>query len=134
MAGVQDRLDDSPGELIFVQGAHQLRDGPAAAHAGGELNEEPGTGLMDLVHKDLQLLKHFGILPQPLAPEGVPQGGNAGDDQAHVVVGPLQEELGCLLIKTAARQLEPAEQAGAAHGAHDDAVFDLHIADFPGGK
>ena len=43
-------------------------------------------------------------------------------------------ELGCFLVEAAAGELKPAEQRGAAHGTHDDAVLDLHIADLPGGK
>ena len=89
---------------------------------------------MDLIHKFLQSLKHLGILPQPLAPEGIPQRRNAGDDQADIVLGTLQEQLGSLLVKAAAGELKLAEQGSTAHGAHDDTVFDFHVADFPGGK
>ena len=112
MAGIDDGLDDGPGQLILVQGAHQFGDGPAAAHAGGKLDEQLGTGLVDLVHEDLQFFEHPGILPEPLAPDGIPDGSDAGDDQADIVVGPLQEELGCFLVKMTAAQLEPAEQGG----------------------
>ena len=134
MAGIDNGLNDSPGDLILVQGANQLGDGPGAAHTGGELDEKLGTGLMDLIHKYLQFFKHLGILPQPFAPEGIPQGGNTGDDQAHVVLCSLQEQLGGLLVKAAAGQLKPTKQGSSAHGAHDNAVFNLHIADLPGGK
>ena len=107
---------------------------PAAAHAGGELDEELCAGLVELVHEELQLLEHLGILPQPLAPDGVPQGRNTGDNETDVVPCPLQEELRRLLVELTAGQLKPAKEARAAHGAHDDAVFDLNIPDLPGGK
>ena len=134
MAGIDDRLDQSTGKLILMQRSYQFGDCPGTAHAGGQLDEELGTGLMDLIHKLLQFLKHLGILPQPLAPEGIPQRGNTGDDQANIVLGALQKQLGGLLVKATAGELKPAELAGAAHGAHDDAVLDLHIANLPRGK
>ena len=96
--------------------------------------EDVDTCFMDFIHKLLKLFKHFRILPKPFAPEGIPQGGNAGNDQTHIVLGSLQEELGCFLVKMTAAQFKPTEEAGAAHGTHDDAVFDLHITHFPGGK
>ena len=49
-------------------------------------------------------------------------------------LGTLQEQLGSFLIELTAGELEPTEQAGTAHGAHDNAVLDLHIAYLPGGK
>ena len=112
----------------------KLCNRPGATHTCGKLDKELCTGLMNLVHKDLQLLEHLGILPEPFAPDSIPQRRNAGDDQTNVIVGPLQKQLGCFLIEMAAAQLEPAEQRGATHGTHDDAVLDLHIADLPGGK
>ena len=51
-----------------------------------------------------------------------------------LVVGTLKEKLGGFLVKLAAGKLKPAKQRGSAHRAHDDAVFDFHIANFPGGK
>ena len=134
MGGVDDRLDDGTGEFVLVQRADHFGNCPAAAHARRQLNEELCTGLMDFIHKHLQFLEHLRILPQPFAPEGVPQGRNAGDDQTHVVVGPLQKQLGRLLVKATAGQLKPAEEGCTAHGAHDNAVFDLHVANLPWGK
>ena len=89
---------------------------------------------MNLVHKLLEVLKHLGVLPQPLAPEGVAQRGDAGDDQTHVVLGTLQEEGRRLLIKLTAGELKLAEERSAAHGTEDDAVFDFHVADLPRGE
>ena len=134
MGGIEDGLHNGAGKLILMEGANQLRNGPAAAHTCRQLHEELGTRLMDLLHKDLQLVEHLGILPQPLAPEGITQGRNAGDDETHVVLGTLQKEVCRLLIEVAATQLEPAEQGRAAHGTHDNAVFDLHVAHLPRGK
>ena len=109
-------------------------NGPAATHAGGELDKELCTGFMDLIHKFLQFLKHLGVLPQPATPDGITQRRNSGDDQSHIVVSALKKELGCLLIKLAAGQLKPAEQRCATHRTQNNAVLDLHIADLPGGK
>ena len=132
--GVQNGLHDGTGDLIFVQRANQLGDGPGTSHAGGQLDEQLGTGFVDLLHEFLQILEHLGVLPQPFAPEGIPQRGDAGDDQTHVVVGPLQKQLCGLFVEFTAGQLKPAEQGSAAHGAHDDTVFDFYIAHLPRGE
>ena len=134
MAGVQNGLQDGSGELILVQRSNQFGNCPAAAHAGSQLDEELGTGLMDLVHEFLQLVEHLGILPQPLAPEGIPQRGNTGDDQANIILSPFLKQLCSFLVKLTAGKLKPTEEGSATHGAHDNTVLDLHIADFPGGK
>ena len=134
VAGIQNGLENSTGQLVLVQGAHQFGDGPAAAHAGGQLHKQLGSGLVDLVHEFLQVVEHLFILPQPLAPEGIAQGGDAGNDQTDVVIGTLDKKLSCLFVELAAGQFKPAEQRCAAHGAHDDAVFDFNIAYFPRGK
>ena len=131
VAGIQHRLDQRTGQLVFVQGSHQVSNRPGATHACGQLNEQLGTRLMDFLHKFLKILKHLGVLPQILAPEGIAHGCDAGDDQTHVVVGSLQKQLGGLLVKMAACQLKPTEQRRAAHGAHDNAVFDFDVADLP---
>ena len=110
---------------------HQLGDCPGATHTGRELDKELCTGLVDLVHKFLEILEHLFVLPEPLAPEGVTQRGDTGDDQTDVVVGSFQEELGRFLVKVASRQLKPAKEGSATHGAHDNAVFDLNVTNFP---
>ena len=133
-AGVDDRPHQGAQHLVLVYRSQLVGDGPAAAHSGGELNKELGPGFVDLIHKHLQVIKHLFILPQPFPPEGIPQGGNAGNDQAHVVLRPLQEKGGGLLIKFAAGQFKPTKQGGTAHGTQHNAVLDLHIADLPGGK
>jgi len=134
VAGVNDGLDQGAGELVLVQGAHQLGDGPGAAHTCGQLDEELGAGLVDLLHKDTEIVEHLLVLPEPLAPEGVAEGGNAGDDQANVVLCALEEEFCGFPVKLAAGELEPAEEGSAPHGTEDNAVFDFHIADLPRGK
>ena len=129
--GIQHGLDQRAGQLVLVQRCYQLGDCPGAAHACGQLNEQLCSRFMDLVHKLLELLEHLGILVQILAPEGITNGRDTGDDQTDVVLRALQKQLGSLLVKVAARQLKPTEQRSAAHGAHDDTVFDLDVANLP---
>ncbi|MBO7177306.1 MAG: NAD(P)-binding protein, partial [Clostridia bacterium] len=131
MRGIDDRLDQSAGEFILVQRSHQLGDRPRATHARSQLNEQLCPASMDFFHKYLEFLKHFRILPKPLPPKSVSQRGNAGNDQTDIVFGSLQKQRRCFLIEMASAKLKPAKKRGAAHGAHDNAVFDLHIADFP---
>ena len=134
VAGVKDGFHNCTGELILMQRANQLRDCPAAAHTSGQLDKELGTGLMNFFHEFSQILKHLGVLPQPLAPEGISQGCDAGDNQTNIIVCTLQEQLCCLFIEMTAAQFKPTKEAGAAHGTHNNAVLDLYIADLPGGK
>ena len=134
MAGIDNGFHQRPGEFILVQRSNQFGDGPASAHTGGQLDEQLSAGFMDLVHKDLQFFEHLGVLPQPLTPECVTQRCDTGDDQAYIVICSFQKQLSSFLIKSAAGQLKPAEEGSATHGTHDDAVFDFHIANFPGGK
>ena len=130
--GVHDGLGQGAQRLVAQQNAQLVGDGKAAAKTSGKLHEQLGAGGMDLLHVGLQLLEHARVLIQPPAADGVPQRGDAGDDQAHVVVGDVQKELRRHLVEVVG--FHPAEQRGAAHGAHHDAVFHLHIADFPGGE
>ena len=48
--------------------------------------------------------------------------------------GTLKEKLGCFLVEMASRKLKPTEKRGATHRAHNYAVFNFHVADFPGRK
>ena len=91
VGGVQDRLEQSTCELVLVQRSHQLGDGPGSPHTGSQLYKQFRARLMNLVHKDFQFLEHLRILPEPFAPERIPQGSNAGDDQADVVIGSFQK-------------------------------------------
>ena len=134
VAGIKDGLDKRTGKFVLMQGTNKFGNCPASAHTGSQLDEELGAGLMDFIHEDLQFFKHLGILPQPLTPEDITQGCNAGNDQSDIVVGALQKQLCCLFIEAAAGQFEPAEQGGTAHGAHDNAILNLNIANFPRGK
>ena len=134
VVSIDDGLGEAAQEFVLVDRGYHVGDRPAAAHAGGELDEKLGAGLVDLVHELLQFLEHLGVLPQPAAPEGVPEGSDAGDDQAHVVFRSFKEEVGGLFVEFTAGQLEPAEQGRAAHGAQDDAVLDLYVAHLPGGE
>ena len=134
VAGVQDRFEQCPGEFILMQRSDQFCDGPATAHTSGKLHKQLGTGLMDLVHKLLQILKHLRILPKPLAPEGITQRCNTGNDQAYIVLRPLQEEFSSFLIKFTAGQFKPTEKRCTTHGAHHDSVFNFYITNLPRSK
>ena len=57
---------------------------------------------------------------------------HAGQDQADAVLRAVKQEVCRFLIEVAG--LHPAEQGCAAHGALDDAVLDLNVADLPGRK
>ena len=132
VVGVQDGFGQHPQHRVFVQRQHLVRNAPGPAHAGGELHEQLGAGGVDLLHIRFQFPEHLFVLVQPPPADGIPDGGDAGNDQAHVVARPLQKEGGGLLVEVVG--FHPAEQRGAAHGAEHDAVLDLHIADLPGGK
>ena len=134
VGGVENRLEQSPRELILMQRCNQLGDCPGTAHTGGQLDEQLGARLVDLVHELLQFFEHFRILPEPLTPECVSQRCDSGDNQTNVVVGSFKKELCRFLIEMAAGKLEPAEEGSAAHRAHDDTVLDFHVADFPRGE
>ena len=87
---------------------------------------------MELGHPGGQFLEHGLVLPQPAAAHGVAHTLHAGQDQANAVLCTLEQEVCGFLIEVAG--LQPAEQGSAAHGALDNAVLDLYIADFEGGK
>ena len=134
VARVNDRLNDSTGKFVLVKRSNKLGDRPGATHSGSELNKELRTGLMYLVHKDLELLKHLRILPEPLAPEGVAQRRDSGNDETYVVSGTLEEKLCRLTVEMTARELKPTEKRRATHRAHNDAVLDLNVTDLPRSK
>ena len=129
--GVDYRLNNGSRKFVLVQRRDKLGDRPRASHTRRKLNKELSAGLVDLVHKDLQILEHLFVLPKPFAPKGVAQGGNSGDNKSNVVVCSLKEELCRLLVKATARKLKPTEERRTAHRAHYDSVFDLHVADLP---
>ena len=129
--GVDNRLDKFADNLILVKLTYKVGDSPRASHTCGELDEELCAGLVDLVHEDLKLLEHLGVLPEPLAPEGVAKRRDAGDDKTYVVIRSLEEELCSLFIKAAAGKLKPAEKRGTAHRAHYNSVFNLYVTYFP---
>ena len=132
IVGIQNGLDQGAQHGVLVQGQHLVGNAPGPAHTRGDLHKQLGAGLVDLFHVGFQFPEHLFVLVKPPAADGVPDGGNAGDDQAHIVAGPLQEEVGRFFVKMV--WLHPAEQRGAAHGAEDDPVLDLYLADLPGGK
>ena len=63
---------------------------------------------------------------------GVADTLHAGEDKAYALLGSLEQEVSSFLIEVAG--LEPAKQGSAAHGALDNAVLDLYIADLERGK
>ena len=87
---------------------------------------------MELRQPLRQILEHLLVLVEPAPAHGVADALHTRQHQAHVVLGAVQDVVGGLLIETA--RLHPAEQGRAAHGALHNAVFDLHIADLPGGE
>ena len=89
MTRVNNGLDECSCELIFVKGCYELGDSPGASHTCGKLDEDLSSCFMDLVHKFLKLFKHFGILPEPFAPEGVAKGSDTGNDKTNIIVGAL---------------------------------------------
>ena len=131
VACVKHGLYERSCEFIFMKGSDELGDSPGASHTRGELNEQLCSRLMYLVHKGLQLLKHLGILPEPLAPEGVAQRRDTGDNKTYVVVGAFKEKLCGFLVKVRTAKLKPTEQRRAAHRAHNDTVLDLNVSDLP---
>ena len=132
---VDDGADDLVEEVVLGQHRHPAVDRHGAAHAGGELDEELCTGLVELDHVLLELLEHLVVLVQPLTAgdtQRIADALHAGQDQAHAVLCAVEQEVSCFLVKVV--RLHPAEQGRAAHGALDNAVFHLDIADLPGGE
>ena len=132
--GVYDRLDEHSCKFILMERRNQLCYRPGASHSCGKLNEKLCSRLMYLVHKDLKLLEHLLVLPEPLSPEGVAQRRDAGNYKSYVVIRSLKEELCSFLIEVAARKLKPTEKRGAAHRTHNYSVLYLYVADLPRGK
>ena len=131
---VNDGLDQRAREFVFVERSNQFRDRPGTAHTRSQLNEELRARLMDLIHEFLQVLEHLRILPEPFAEEGIAQRCDTGDDQTNVVVCSFKEKLSSFLVEMATSDLKPTEKRRTAHGAHNDAVLDLHVTDLPGCK
>ena len=132
---VHNGAGDLVEQVALGQGGHPAVDGHGAAHTGGQLNEQLCSGLVELHHVLLQFLEHLVVLVQPLSArdaQRVTDTLHAGQDQAHTVLCSVEQEVGRLLVEVVG--FHPAEQRGAAHGALDKAVFDLHIADLPRGK
>ena len=129
-------IHDGAGQLadyrvIETQTDH-IGDGHRAAAAGGQLDEQLRAGLMELLHVLLQGLVDALVLIKPAVAHDVAHPLHSGEHQADAVSGLLEQEVSGFLIKVAG--LHPAEERGAAHRAHDYAVLDLDIADFPGCK
>ena len=132
---VHDGAGDLVEDVVLGQLRHPAVDGHGAAHAGGELDEQLCARLMELDHVLFELLEHLVVLVQPLTAgdaQRVADALHAGQDQAHAVLCAVEQEVSCFLVEVV--RLHPAEQGRAAHGTLHDAVFDLHIADLPGGE
>jgi len=79
-----------------------------------------------------QFLEHLLILVQPMSAgdtQSVANALHAGQDQANAVLRSVEQMVSSLLIEMAG--LKPAKQRRAAHGALNDAVLDLYIANLP---
>ena len=108
---------------------HDVVDGERSSEACRQLHEELGARLVKFLHKFLELGKFPRPLIQPFAEQNVADGGDAGQDEAHVLLGAVQEEFGGFLVEVVG--LHPPEDGGAAHRGQDEAVLDLAFADLP---
>ena len=131
---IDNRLDNVTDYRCIMQHYQRSRNGPGTAHTCCNLNEQLGSGLMDFVHKFLQLIKHLLILPQPLAHIGGLDRCNTGNDQAYIIVSTFQEEFRCFLIKMVSCMFHPSEEGGSAHRTQYNSVLDFQVSDFPRGK
>ena len=132
VADVDHGSGERAEELVVVQSDHPGGDGHGAAEAGGELNEQLRAGLVVLDHVVGELFEHLLVLIEPSAAHGVADTLHARKHQTDAVLGAGQQEVRSFLIKVA--WLQPAKQRGAAHGALDNAVRDLDIANLPRSK
>ena len=126
---VEDGLAQRAEHLVLRHGHHQVVHGHRAAEARGDLDEQLRARLVEFLHVLFQLAELAGVLVQPAPAHRIADGGDARQDEAHVVLRALQKEVRGLLVKVV--RLHPAEDGRAAHRAHHDAVLDLHIADLP---
>ena len=132
VADVDDGLGKGAEHLVVVQSDHPGGNSHGAAETSGELNEQLGAGLVVLDHVVGEFLKHLLVLPEPSAAHGVADTLHAREDQTDAVLRTVEQEVRSFLIKVAG--LQPTKQRGAAHGALDNAVFDLDIANLPRSK
>ena len=87
---------------------------------------------MQLVHKRLHRLKHLWILPKPFVAHHAAQRRHAGDKEPDTVLGTVDIKLMGLGLELALGK--PFHDGGAFHRTHDEAVFDLNLADVHRGK
>ena len=132
VADVDHGSGERAEELVVVQGDHPGGNSHGAAETSGELNEQLRAGLVVLDHVVGELFEHLLVLIEPSAAHGVADTLHARKHQTDAVLGAGQQEVRSFLIKVA--RLQPAKQRGAAHGALDNAVRDLDIANFPRSK
>jgi len=106
-----------------------------AAGACCQLNKQLRAGLVELIHVLGKLFELVIVLIKPLSAGNAPRildELHAGENKAYAVLGSVEQEVSRFLVKVV--RLHPAEKVCAAHGALNNAVFDLHIADFPWSK
>ena len=129
-------VGDGGGELaeqrVLKQHYHGLGDCHGTTHTGGELNEQLCSGLVELLHVDLQILEHLVVLIQPAAADSVLDALHSGKNEAYAVLSAVEQEICGFLVKMT--RLHPAEEGSAAHGTLHDAVRNLDLAYFPRGK
>ena len=116
--------DHAGSQHLLRHLVHAGEDHLGAAEAGAQLEEKLAAVGVDLLHKLFQRPQEQVLaLIEPAAPPA--HRGDAGDHEAYVGLGTRQEIRPGLFHEFAVE----AHGAGAAHGAHDDAVFDGGTAD-----
>ena len=126
---IHKRLADGAQEFVRVELFHHLADGEGASEAGGELDEQLGTGLVEFRHPLCQVVIHFFVFVEPLTEHRVVDGLTSGHDKACVVFGDFHNEARTVAVKMVF--FHPSEKICAAHACKHYAVFDLAFADLP---
>ena len=86
MGCVKHRFYEFACYRVLVQRYNGISYSPGSTHASSELNKELCSGFVNFIHENGKILKHLWILPEPFTPKGIPQRGNAGNNQPYIVV------------------------------------------------
>ena len=100
--------------------------------AGTQLKEDFGTVFMNLIDQRLRLPEGLGILVQPFAHHHGIHRNHSGNEQAHFILGPLNVVVPCLFVIMGT--VHVLNNVGSLHCRDNDAVSDLAVTDFEGGK
>ena len=87
---------------------------------------------MKFWHPFCEIPVHPVVFVQPFSEHRISDSLTAGQNQSRIVLSRLQDKVRALLIEMIS--LHPAQKVGAAHGGHDDAVFDFTVSNLPGGE